>query len=249
MSEEQAHRKASLLERWRGWLFAALLIVLLPIVAYELAYLVYLPAAAVPRTRPVLRSPAFAADALWMDRAGDAPRLRRLWAGRLVAMFVEIARSAGPTPDELEFVVSWVGLDLLRKSGVVLPSNNGRERLAMETWLTRHWTTADLRAYLADEMSFGRKAVGFDAAARAYFGIAATELKPNEVALLVARSRHTVLEDDPSCDPRALDKARADALSAMRRAGLVNAVEAAALATEEVRVLPLGAPCPLDGSR
>jgi len=97
-----------------------------------------------------------------------------------------------------------------------------------------------IEAYL-NEIYYGRGAYGVEAAARAYFGVAAADLDLAQAAFLAGLPRSPSTYDSPegAVDARAR---QAYVLDRMAATGVTTAVQAAAAAALELRVAPAAAP-------
>jgi hypothetical protein len=77
------------------------------------------------------------------------------------------------------------------------------DEIALNLWLTRHAAPDDLIRLWADNVYLGRGARGLEAGMEAYFDASLQEAEPEQLALLVALSRHPS-RYDPARHPEAL---------------------------------------------
>lgn len=175
------------------------------------------PVADLPHCAPV-DAPKLAIDALWLEEGGP-DQVHGLWAGN----YFRKHRSA-------------VGnLAMLRMAR--LPRTTGRRRMlqeaALEVWLSRHRSAAELQQELAGCAYFGRGALGLSSAANAWFHKRARDLTIAEIAVLAG------LPEAPAMyarDPETARERRHYVLRDMAAHGLISEDERARADAEPLDV-------------
>lgn len=131
---------------------------------------------------------------------------------------------------------------LLRDDPLAHPPLRRKAReLALALQIARHFPKDEILRLYLNRAPYGARAVGIDAASRAYFGVAASDLSVSQAALLTgllqAPARY-----DPRDDPALALERRQTVLTLMTRRGMLSRDEAERAAAEPLELRPSAPP-------
>jgi hypothetical protein len=173
---------------WLPWLLGTALG--LPLLFAALCWAIYLWSARhVPDTIPAStdRAPATARAQYLAIETGGATRLRRLnpvtfWT----TLIVDLRKSPRNTPPDLRLLMSAARLAQSRDTTASTASHRHLASIAWTIDVGRQWSFDQAVDTILAESHFGRDSIGVEAAARAYFGVPASALRPQESLALIA---------------------------------------------------------------
>lgn len=191
--------------------------------------LLFAPPRPVPATTPALPP---VRDAIWARaEGGRATGLRPISAFTIGELAACMVAAPGENDNQRSAACGHVvpgmpGLEYLatlhiQDHGVERNSfRGGHAQFATIVWMTRSWTREEFLDTLAARGNYGFDWRGIDAAARGYFGRAATELTLPQVAMLASRLGD--LRVDPWCGPVHTTGLRNRVLERMRDNGTID---------------------------